>query len=164
MRSRDRLPSQQEILDGPTPSAELSPLEVLRVMQLRSLSAVLRKNSFRGHAASLSERNSCCKPPRTGALIRFVCSVEGRYRPKYAAFALAKSAHLSGRSSKAKMAETGQTGTHARSRCIPLDRCRSSRVRRIWGHLFGWMQSTGQASMHAVSLVPMQGSAITYAI
>src|SRR6516162_6111419 len=77
MRSRDRLPSQQEILDGSTPSAELSPLEVLRVMQLRSLSAMLRKNSFRGHAASLSERNSCCKPPRTGALIRFVCSVEG---------------------------------------------------------------------------------------
>ena len=26
------------------------------------------------------------------------------------------------------------------------------------------MQSTGQASTHAVSLVPMQGSAITYAI
>src|ERR1035441_86619 len=28
----------------------------------------------------------------------------------------------------------------------------------------GWMQSTGQASTQAVSLVPMQGSAITYAI
>src|SRR6187402_1505917 len=28
----------------------------------------------------------------------------------------------------------------------------------------GWMQSTGQASAQAVSLVPMQGSAITYAI
>jgi hypothetical protein len=27
---------------------------------------------------------------------------------------------------------------------------------------FGWMQSTGQASTHAVSLVPMQGSAMTY--
>jgi len=32
MRSRDILPSQQEILDGSTPSAELSRLEVLRVM------------------------------------------------------------------------------------------------------------------------------------
>ena len=28
----------------------------------------------------------------------------------------------------------------------------------------GWMQSTGQASTQAVSLVPTQGSAITYAI
>ena len=28
---------------------------------------------------------------------------------------------------------------------------------------FGWMQSTGQASTHAVSFVPMQGSAMTYA-
>src|SRR6266571_1374422 len=28
----------------------------------------------------------------------------------------------------------------------------------------GWMQSTGQTSTHAVSLVPIQGSAITYAI
>src|SRR5437667_1972126 len=30
--------------------------------------------------------------------------------------------------------------------------------------LFGWMQSTGQASTHAVSFVPMQGSAMIYAI
>src|SRR5438094_559961 len=29
---------------------------------------------------------------------------------------------------------------------------------------FGWMQSTGQASTHAVSFVPMQGSAMIYAI
>src|SRR6185437_3707336 len=29
---------------------------------------------------------------------------------------------------------------------------------------FGWMQSTGQASTHAASFVPMHGSAITYAI
>src|SRR5579863_594624 len=28
----------------------------------------------------------------------------------------------------------------------------------------GWMQSTGQTSTHAVSFVPIQGSAITYAI
>src|SRR5260370_29695254 len=28
---------------------------------------------------------------------------------------------------------------------------------------FGWMQSTGQASTHAVSLVPIQGSAMMYA-
>src|SRR5271157_5123404 len=28
----------------------------------------------------------------------------------------------------------------------------------------GWMQSTGQASTQAVSLVPIQGSAMTYAI
>src|SRR5207248_6494747 len=29
---------------------------------------------------------------------------------------------------------------------------------------FGWMQSTGQASTHAISLVPIHGSAITYVI
>ena len=32
-----------------------------------------------------------------------------------------------------------------------------------WVSFFGWMQSTGQASTQAVSLVPIQGSAIMYA-
>jgi hypothetical protein len=35
------------------------------------------------------------------------------YRPKYAAFFAVNSFHFSGRSSSAKMAETGQTGTQA---------------------------------------------------
>jgi len=35
------------------------------------------------------------------------------YRPKYAAFLAVNSFHFSGRSSSAKTAETGHTGTHA---------------------------------------------------
>jgi hypothetical protein len=35
------------------------------------------------------------------------------YRPKYAAFFAVYSFHFSGRSSSAKMADTGHTGTHA---------------------------------------------------
>src|SRR5277367_3506093 len=35
------------------------------------------------------------------------------YRPKYAAFFAVNSFHFSGRSSSAKMADTGHTGTHA---------------------------------------------------
>ena len=36
-----------------------------------------------------------------------------RHRPKYFAFVSAYSFHFSGRSSSAKIAKTGQTGTHA---------------------------------------------------
>src|SRR5580693_5796687 len=63
------------------------------------------------------------------------------------------------------MAVTGQTGTHApqsmhsaglMKSCF-TDSCSGSSLR-------GWMQSTGQTSTQAVSFVPMQGSAITYAI
>src|SRR6516162_2402091 len=73
--------------------------------------------------------------------------------------------HFSGRSSSAKIAVTGQTGTHAPQSmhsvgliysCVTLS-CSASSLR-------GWMQSTGHTSTHAVSFVPMHGSAITYAI
>src|SRR5580700_9665617 len=73
--------------------------------------------------------------------------------------------HFSGKSSKAKMAVTGQTGTQAPQSmhsvgfmysCVTFS-CSGSSLR-------GWMQSTGQTSTHAVSFVPMHGSAITYAI
>src|ERR1700720_4739721 len=73
-----------------------------------------------------------------------------------------KLCHFSGRSSRAKMAVTGQTGTQAPQSmhsvgliysCFSLSNCGSS--------LRGWMQSTGQTSTHAESFVPMHGSAIT---
>src|SRR5712664_168423 len=73
--------------------------------------------------------------------------------------------HFSGRSSSAKIAVTGQTGTHAPQsmhsvgwmyNCVSASKAGSS--------LRGWMQSTGQTSTQAVSFVPMQGSAITQAI
>src|SRR5712664_1091298 len=63
------------------------------------------------------------------------------------------------------MAVTGQTGTQAPQSmhsvglmysCFSFSNCGSS--------LRGWMQSTGQTSTHAESLVPMQGSAITKAL
>src|SRR5579875_2178506 len=63
------------------------------------------------------------------------------------------------------MAVTGQTGTHAPQSmhsagsiysCVASAKFASS--------LRGWMQSTGHTSTQAVSLVPMQGSAITYAM
>src|ERR1043165_2810498 len=73
--------------------------------------------------------------------------------------------HLSGTSSSTKIASTGQAGTHA-----PQSMHSSGGMKSIFADskagssLRGWMQSTGQTSTHAVSLVPMQGSVITYAI
>jgi hypothetical protein len=73
--------------------------------------------------------------------------------------------HFSGKSSKAKIAVTGQTGTQA------PQSMHSDGLMYNWGSdsnlgssFRGWMQSTGQTSTQAVSLVPIQGSAITYAI
>jgi hypothetical protein len=87
---------------------------------------------------------------------------EGNQRPKNAAFLGVKSDHFSGRSSTAKMAETGQTGTHApQSMHSTGSMYIMSTSLNLASSFFGWMQSTGQASTHAVSLVPMQGSAIT---
>src|SRR5258708_2802717 len=63
------------------------------------------------------------------------------------------------------MADPGHTATLApqsihstgsMSRMLPPSNCGSS--------FLGWMQSPGQASTQAASFVPMQGSAITYAI
>src|SRR6185437_10013878 len=87
------------------------------------------------------------------------------YRPKYLAFLSAYSFHFSGRSSKAKMADTGHTGTHAPQSMHSTGSMNSMLEPSNWGSSFlGWMQSTGHASTQAASLVPMQGSAITYAI
>src|SRR5271168_439676 len=92
-----------------------------------------------------------------------------RRRPYFllyqSAFTGVKLDHFSGRSSSANIAVTGQTGTHApqsmhstglMNSCFSPSNPASS--------LRGWMQSTGQTSTHAVSFVPMHGSAITYAI
>jgi hypothetical protein len=76
-----------------------------------------------------------------------------------------KLAHFSGKSSKAKIAVTGQTGTQAPQSMHSTGLMYSCGSASNAGSSFrGWMQSTGQTSTHAVSFVPMQGSAITYAI
>src|SRR5258708_10334080 len=87
------------------------------------------------------------------------------YRPKYFAFRSVYSFHFSGRSSRAKMAETGQTGTQAPQSMHSTGSIYSiSSVANFGSSFLGWMQSTGQASTHAVSFVPMQGSAMMYAM
>src|SRR5258705_11564990 len=88
-----------------------------------------------------------------------------RHRPKYFALVSAYSFHFSGRSSSAKIAETGQTGTHAPQSMHSTGSMYSISSASCLGSSFlGLMQSTGQASTHAVSFVPMQGSAMMYAI
>src|SRR5436305_10316508 len=87
------------------------------------------------------------------------------YRPKYFALRSVKAFHFSGRSSSAKIAETGHTGTQAPQSMHSTGSIKSWSTPSNCGASFlGWMQSTGQASTHAESFVPMQGSAITYAI
>src|SRR5579859_4748396 len=87
------------------------------------------------------------------------------YRPKYLAFLSAYSFHFSGRSSSAKIAETGQTGTHAPQSMHSTGSMNNiSEPSNCGSSFLGWMQSTGHAYTQAASLVPMQGSAITYAI
>src|ERR1700747_3609481 len=84
------------------------------------------------------------------------------YRPKYFALRSVYSFHFSGRSSSAKMADTGHTGTQAPQSMHSTGSIYSnSSVAYAGSSFLGWMQSTGHASTHAVSLVPMQGSAIT---
>src|SRR5205807_10615601 len=84
------------------------------------------------------------------------------YRPKYFAFRSVKAFHFSGRSSRAKIADTGHTGTQApQSMHSTGSMYSNSSVAWAGSSFLGWMQSTGHASTHAVSLVPMQGSAIT---
>src|SRR5438132_9644323 len=61
------------------------------------------------------------------------------------------------------MADTGHAGTHA-----PQSMHSSGWMKSIGdcsnsgSSFLGWMQSTGQTSTHAVSLVPMHGSAMMY--
>jgi hypothetical protein len=87
------------------------------------------------------------------------------HRPKYLAFRSVKAFHFSGRSSSAKIADTGQTGTQApQSMHSTGSMYNISSSGNAGASFLGWIQSTGQASTQAVSLVPMHGSAITYVI
>src|SRR5450432_3484427 len=80
----------------------------------------------------------------------------------HAEFLAENSCHFSGRSSRAKIAVTGQTGTHAPQSMHSTGLIYSCGTPSKPGSsLRGWMQSTGQTSTHAVSLVPVHGSAIT---
>src|SRR5579863_4552822 len=84
------------------------------------------------------------------------------YRPKYLALRSVKLFHFSGKSSNAKIADTGQTGTQAPQSMHSTGSMYNISSSAYAGlSFFGWIQSTGQASTHAVSLVPMHGSAIT---
>src|ERR1700730_9353211 len=84
------------------------------------------------------------------------------YLPKYAAFFAVYSFHFSGKSSSAKIADTGHTGTQAPQSMHSTGSMYSiSSDGKASSSFLGWIQSTGQASTQAVSLVPIHGSAIT---
>src|SRR5262245_27684221 len=75
-----------------------------------------------------------------------------------------KSVHFCGVSSSAKIASTGQAGTHAPQSMHSSGWMYSiSAVENSGSSFRGWMQSTGQTSTHAVSFVPTQGSQMIYA-
>src|SRR5438128_4336565 len=63
--------------------------------------------------------------------------------------------HFPGRPSSGKIASTGHSGSQA-----PQSMHSSGSITRI--RAASWMQSTGQTSMHDLSLISMQGSAMTY--
>src|SRR5438067_13414382 len=70
--------------------------------------------------------------------------------------------HFSGKSSNAKIAVTGHTGTHAPQSMHSVGLIYSWVTPSCSGSSFrGWMQSTGHTSTQAESLVPIHGSAIT---
>src|SRR5690606_21291255 len=76
---------------------------------------------------------------------------------KYAAFTAMKFVHCSGRSSSAKIAETGQASTQS------VQSMQSAGLMYNCGSLSPpWMQSTGQTSTQALSLTSMQGCAMTW--
>jgi hypothetical protein len=80
----------------------------------------------------------------------------------HSAFIAVNFCHFSGRSSSAKIAVTGQTGTQAPQSMHSTGLMYN--IVSVWkagSSLRGWMQSTGHTSTQAVSLVLMQGSAIT---
>src|SRR5918993_329983 len=63
--------------------------------------------------------------------------------------------HFSGSASSGKIASTGHSGSHA-----PQSMHSSGSITRM--RSASWMQSTGQTSMHDLSLMSMQGSAMMY--
>jgi hypothetical protein len=75
------------------------------------------------------------------------------------------SRHSSGRSSSGKIACTGHSSTQ-RPQSMQVSGSMKScfAPSNVPSPLAGWMQSTGQTSTQEVSLVPMQGSAMTWAM
>src|SRR6266550_4826317 len=63
--------------------------------------------------------------------------------------------HFSGSASSGKIASTGHSGSQAPQSMHSSGSITSMRAA-------SWMQSTGQTSMHDLSLMSMHGSAITY--
>src|SRR3982750_1192804 len=75
----------------------------------------------------------------------------------YAALIVTNGCHFSGSASSGKIASTGHSGSQA-----PQSMHSSGSITSI--RPASWMQSTGQTSMHDLSLMSMQGSPITYVI
>src|SRR5580765_1545207 len=73
--------------------------------------------------------------------------------------------HSSGSWSSAKQASTGQASTQASQSMHSSGSMYSISTLSYSGSSgVGWMQSTGHTSTQELSLVPMQGSAMTYAM
>jgi len=71
------------------------------------------------------------------------------YRPKYLAFLSAYSFHFSGRSSSAKMADTGHTGTHAPQSMHSTGSMNSMSVPSNCGSSFFRMDTIHRTCIHA---------------
>src|SRR5438046_8401350 len=75
-------------------------------------------------------------------------------------FVAVNACHFSGKSSRAKIAVTGHTGTHAPQSIHSVGLIYSCVTPSCSGSsLRGWIQSTGHTSTQAVSFVPIHGSA-----
>src|SRR6266852_1894500 len=147
------IPSAKELAWRPVAKGADQGLGVNRWSKVRA--EILRAGIKKRHAGACRSKSK-----KAGCVVQ-----RPRYFPCFAyqsALIGVKLFHFSGRSSRAKIAVTGQTGTQAPQSmhsvgwmysCVSASNAGSS--------LRGWMQSTGQTSTHAVSFVPMHGSAIT---
>src|SRR5947199_10829014 len=112
----------------------------------------------------------CCQPDQLLKVSLRPCGINSSEPDhKTQAFALYQSAlmavycvHFSGTRSCGKIACTGHAGSHA-PQSMQASGSMYSIVSpsKLASSFRGWMQSTGQTSTHAVSFVPMQGSAMT---
>src|SRR3990167_4902465 len=94
---------------------------------------------------------------RSGEAQSFRAGSRPSFPTKKSAFLGVNSLHFSGSSSSWKIASTGQGSTQA------PQSMHSSGCMKSWSSP-SYMQSTGHASTQALSLTPMQGSAMMYAI
>src|SRR5258705_9692322 len=77
-------------------------------------------HGLRSQSATSKAKGTCPRPDNAPYLSssysgswQLITATWSNYRPKYFAFRSVKAFHFSGRSSRAKIAETGQTGTQA---------------------------------------------------